>query len=183
MKSLSDRFENLRKELEDDYDYFNNLADVKSALFIYKPENENIVIKEVERLNKKLEKKYETNLINCSKMLFESFGNILSIEELFQMEKQSRSTLLKEAHGPLLDNISNKIIQLNQKMERGILLLYRTGGLYPFIRIHAILAKIESKLENPTIFFYPGIYENKEFRFLYTDGTQGDYRVKIYKGE
>ncbi|MFB6088939.1 MAG: BREX protein BrxB domain-containing protein [Candidatus Aenigmatarchaeota archaeon] len=182
MKSLEKRFENLRKELENNYENFNNLADEKTGLFIYEPNKEKEVIKEVKRLAKKLKDNYEVCELSMFDLIFEALEELSEdgLEFIYSREKEDSAELIEDAHDPLLDYISKKIIENDKNLENGITLIYRCGAIYPFLRIHSITAKIENKLENPTMIFYPGKREGQKLKFLNRSSTTGDYRVKIY---
>lgn len=183
MTSLKTRFENLRKDLENNYENFNNLADEKTGLFIYEPEEEKEVIQEVNRLSKKLNDHYDVSTISMFDLLFEALEELTSEgkEFIYEREAENSEDLIQDAHDPLLDYISERIIENDRKLEKGVTLIHRCGSLYPFLRIHSITAKIENKMENPTMIFYPGQKEGQELRFLNTSSTTGDYRVKIYE--
>lgn len=184
MPSLETRFENLRKDLETNYEGFNNLADENSGLFIYNPSEEKEVIKEVKRLSRKLEKNYEVTAISMFELLFEGLEELTAEgkEFIYEQERKNPEELTEDAHGPLLDYISEEIIENDKEMDEGITLIYRCGALYPFLRIHSITAKLQGRLENPTMIFYPGEKEGQELRFLNASSQKGDYRAKIYEG-
>lgn len=183
MPSLENRFENLRKDLETNYEGFNNLADENSGLFIYEPSKEREVIEEVNRLSRKLKKEYEVNKISLFDLLFEGLENITpeGREFIYEQENKDPKGLTEDAHDPLLEYISEKIVEYDERMDQGITLIYRCGALYPFLRIHSITAKLQGSLENPTMIFYPGEKEGQELRFLNSSSQKGDYRAKIYE--
>ncbi|KXB00421.1 hypothetical protein AKJ40_01350 [candidate division MSBL1 archaeon SCGC-AAA259M10] len=183
MKSLEDRFDELREELEQDYDSFNKVQGVNIALFVYSPRREKKVISEVQRLSHKLSDSFlQSETLSLSKIVFEAFEELLGIDEVIEREKEAPNRLLEEANQPLLDYITSKILDLDESMDQGVTLIHRCGGIYPFLSVHALTARLETELNNPTIFFYPGKRKRNYMRFL--NGSEehvGNYRAKIYE--
>jgi hypothetical protein len=183
-KKIDQRFENLRRDLETNYEGFNNLADENSALFIYDPTNEKNMIENVHWLSRKLNEQYELTKISMFDLLFDGLEELTSggLDSVYERESKDSGEFSDDARGPLRDYISEKIIEKDEEMNEGITLIYRCGALYPLLRVHTITAKLEGKLENPTMIFYPGEKEGQELLFLNTTSQTGDYRAKIYEG-
>lgn len=184
MPSLETRFESLRKDLETNYEGFNNLADENSGLFIYDPSDEKKAIEMVDWLSKKLENQYEVTKISMFDLLFDGLEELMpgGLDLVYDRENENSIEFSKDAHDPLRDYISEKIIEKDEEMKEGITLIYRCGALYPLLRIHTITAKLQGRLENPTMIFYPGEKEGQKLRFLNASSQTGDYRAKIYEG-
>jgi hypothetical protein len=65
--------------------------------------------------------------------------------------------------------------------DRVLVLLGRTGALYPFLRSSAMLKHLDGKTFNlPVVLLYPGEIEDRALRFMGELHPDRDYRPQIY---
>ncbi len=65
--------------------------------------------------------------------------------------------------------------------DRVLVLLGRTGALYPFLRSSAMLKHLDGKTFNlPVVLLYPGEIEDRALRFMGELHPDRDYRPRIY---
>ena len=77
--------------------------------------------------------------------------------------------------------ISEFADQVEDHDDRVLVLLGRTGALYPFLRSSAMLKHLDGKTFNlPVVLLYPGEIEDRALRFMGELHTDRDYRPRIY---
>lgn len=77
--------------------------------------------------------------------------------------------------------ISEFADQVEDHDDRVLILLGRTGALYPFLRSSAMLKHLDGKTFNlPVVLLYPGEIEDRALRFMGELHPDRDYRPRIY---
>ena len=77
--------------------------------------------------------------------------------------------------------ISEFADQVEDHDDRVLVLLGRTGALYPFLRSSAMLKHLDGKTFNlPVVLLYPGEIEDRALRFMGELHPDRDYRPRIY---
>ena len=77
--------------------------------------------------------------------------------------------------------ISEFADQIEDHDDRVLVLLGRTGALYPFLRSSAMLKHLDGKTFNlPVVLLYPGEIEDRALRFMGELHPDRDYRPRIY---
>ena len=77
--------------------------------------------------------------------------------------------------------ISEFADQVEDHDDRVLVLLGRTGALYPFLRSSALLKHLDGKTFNlPVVLLYPGEIEDRALRFMGELHPDRDYRPRIY---
>ena len=77
--------------------------------------------------------------------------------------------------------ISEFADQIEDHDDRVLVLLGRTGALYPFLRSSALLKHLDGKTFNlPVVLLYPGEIEDRALRFMGELHPDRDYRPRIY---
>lgn len=77
--------------------------------------------------------------------------------------------------------ISEFADQVEGHDDRVLVLLGRTGALYPFLRSSALLKHLDGKTFNlPVVLLYPGEIEDRALRFMGELHPDRDYRPRIY---
>jgi hypothetical protein len=77
--------------------------------------------------------------------------------------------------------ISDFADQVEDHDDRVLVLLGRTGALYPFLRSSAMLKHLDGKTFNlPVVLLYPGEIEDRALRFMGELHPDRDYRPRIY---
>ena len=120
--------------------------------------------KSVHELVKRLETSgIKTLLIGLYDMVIEHFKATGELEELFEFEKHSSKTeFLKEmASYTNPDDLIKPYFQKRmQEDDYRLVMVYRVGEVFPFMRTHTVLNNLQSTVTGlPLVVFFPGEYE------------------------
>jgi len=64
---------------------------------------------------------------------------------------------------------------------RDVVLILRTGALFPVYRTFSLLEQLKGRLIVPTVLFYPGTFESPSgLRFMGVLEAEHNYRPKIF---
>ena len=148
MQSLENKSDELLKLIIDDFDNIGIHSGVPFVIYTYPPEKELDVIKEVERLSKKLEKNNKKSILIRFDKIFRKFTeeSIEDLEELYNLEEENRDSLKRAIAKEIGDNIIKYIIEEYQKFPDKVIFLYRIGAIHPILKVHLLLLDEEIKL-------------------------------------
>ena len=165
-RPLIERFAEIEKKLSDAH----VLLDLGKAnelpffIFDYDPKNELIVRNEVSKLKKNNSNIQEFDLFEMVVELFRNEGYLDTVKE-YETQYDSE-VLLSQLFQPFLslEEDNNPVMQyfLNNVIDDGnhIVLITGVGKIYPIIRSHTILNKLQPVIKNnPVVMMYPGRYD------------------------
>ncbi len=160
-----------------------------SAIFLYPPEQEWDVRKEISMLISRLEQAGKrVTTISLAICLYEAADRAgLSRGRMAEAEKRTGAEAMVETvHRVIsgrfpLDNLVAEQIPDDAEPTRDIVLMTRTGSLFPFYRTSALLEQLAGKVAVPAILFYPGKADGAAgLRFMGVLDADHNYRPKIF---
>jgi len=177
MQLLENKSDELLKLLLDEYDNIGIHSGVPFVIYSYPPEEETEVIKEVERLSKKLEHNNKKTLLIRFDQIFKKFTeeSIGDLNELYKLEQDNRESLKRAIATEIGDKIIKYIIEQSKKYPDKALFLYRTSAIHPILKVHSLMDRFENEIKAPLVLFYPGIADKKKLRFLNKDIPEEGY--------
>ena len=134
----------------------------------YDPKDQVLVDKQIPHLKKRLSAAgIETLEIN----LFQLCIELLKEEDILQTTLEAESGQSKnEFLEALLSQLKGEtavIASIEKKVQQGsyhVVFLTGIGAIYPIIRTHTILNKLQTSVKNiPLVIFFPGTYDNLAF--------------------
>jgi hypothetical protein len=163
-ESLTSKLNCLINILKDE-NYFKreNIAnEVPFYIFDYNPEDELEVRKTINQISESKQIKYNVEILNLYDIAINYLQDNNLLEKTFEIEKKFTPekffTRLKSIIDPEL--ILNKIVEISVTKEPDILILTGIGNIYPILRAHLIINKLQEKIYNKTvILMYPGTFE------------------------
>ena len=180
-RSLNERFASLEQRMAD----AKTLLDAGKAnelsffIFDYDPKHELIVRDEVKKLKRNNANIQEFDLFNIVVELLEKEGYLETVKE-YETEYDSDTLLaqlfqpflsLEEEQNPVIDYFKDNVMD----DEDHIVLITGVGKVYPLIRSHTILNKLQSIIKlAPVVMFYPGRYDQKASMCLRLFDRLGD---------
>jgi Domain of unknown function (DUF1788) len=148
----------------------------------FDPKDQTLVDKQIPHLKKRLSAAgIETLEIN----LFQLCIELLKEEDILQASLDAESDHTKneflEALHSQLRGESSFIESIENKIQQGsfnIVFLTGIGAVYPIIRTHTILNKLQTSIKNiPLVIFFPGSYDNIAFTLFGILPDKGYYRA------
>ncbi|MDY6090559.1 MAG: DUF1788 domain-containing protein [Bdellovibrionota bacterium] len=167
-RSLNERFASLERKMSDSHILLDSgkANELNFFIFDYDPKQELIVRNEVRKLKKNNPNIIEFDLFNIVIELLENQGYLERVKD-FETQYDSSTLLsqlfqpflsLEEDKNPILDYVNEHLID----DDNHIVLITGVGKVYPFIRSHTILNKLQSVIRNaPVVMMYPGRYNQK----------------------
>ncbi|MGV8080968.1 MAG: BREX protein BrxB domain-containing protein [Syntrophales bacterium] len=162
--------------------------DMPYAIFLYPPEDEFVLRKEVSLLKTRLEQAGKRiTIISLSECLWEGLGAEISLPEFIEAERgMGTDKAIETAHEiisvnqPLPDLVAKRI-PTDATPIKDIAFIMRAGALFPIYRTSALLEKLQGKVFIPAILFYPGIMDGPTgLRFMGILEAEHNYRPKIF---
>ena len=191
---MSDFQNRLRNDLEpilasdDPRQKISAYHDMPYALFRYDPEDEFELRSELTLLKTRLEQKSKRviriSLADCLRTALES---VCPLEDWFDVERaeglenviQTISNVL-DSHSPLVDLVANQM-PADPDPKSDVVLINRTGALFPVYRTFSLLEQLKGKVVAPTVLFYPGHLDGASgLRFMDVLEAEHNYRPKIF---
>ena len=159
------------------------------AIFHYPPEVEFDLRAELELLTTRLENAGKrVTRISLAACLFEAIGaegyseqDMLDNEPLtgVQTMVETIHSILESAH-PLVDLVVGRLPS-EQIPTKDVILLNRTGALFPVYRSHALLEQMKGRLKVPAVLFYPGELDGPSgLKFMGALDSDPNYRPRIF---
>lgn len=165
--------------------------DMPYAIFCYPPEIEFDLREELKLLQVRLEnagKRVTTiSLAECLTEALDSQG--LTAEALLDAEQMTGvAAVVDEVHNilseddfrPLTDLVTERLPEPQDPL-KDVVLLQRTGALFPVYRTHSLLEQLKGRLNVPAVLFYPGELEGPTgLSFMGVYDPDPNYRPKIF---
>lgn len=202
--SLDRAIGDLKKDLlEQDTPQISTMRNYRFAILVYEPQKEFLLRQRIRNLTDDLRGRgWNVLSISLQKLLLERLKNENErvVNSIIRMEKRLAEKDPERALNHLKDKVSgyiegpdgiatDVISRINEladehpnEANRTLILLARTGALYPFFRSSALLKHLDGKTRNlPVILLYPG--ERKDLQSLSFMGelmADRDYRPRVY---
>jgi hypothetical protein len=163
--------------------------DMPYAIFHYPPEAEFEMRSELDLLATRLENAGKrVTRISLAQCLFKAIeADGLTEQDFVENEKltgvqamvDTIHSILESSH-PLVDIVASQL-PAEQDPTRDVVLMNRTGALFPVYRSHALLEQMRGRLKVPAVLFYPGELEGPTgLRFMGAADADPNYRPRIF---
>lgn len=162
--------------------------DMPYALFRYDPEEEFDLRKQVTLLETRLSQKGKRVIrISLAECLDEAMRSQRPLEEWFTAEReQGVQSVVETVHSvlseysPLVELVAMRMPQDPDPL-RDVVLIHRTGALFPVYRTFSLLEQLKGRVHVPTVLFYPGALDGAAgLRFMGVLDAEHNYRPKIF---
>jgi hypothetical protein len=125
--------------------------------------------------------------ISLSECLDESMRSQRPLQDWFAAEReQGTDTIVDTVHSvlsqyaPLVDLVAARMPEEPDPL-RDIVLIVRTGALFPVYRTFSLLEQLKGRVTVPTVLFYPGDLDGAAgLRFMGVLAAEHNYRPKIF---
>ncbi len=159
------------------------------AIFLYPPDDEFALRREVAMLRTRLEQAGKRvtviSLATCLEMALEREG--ITSDEIKTTEQMTgTATMVDTVHKVLseyqpLDALVAEQIPAETDPLVDIVFITRAGALFPFYRTSSLLEQLKDKMEIPAVLFYPGEFDGAAgLRFMGVLDAEHNYRPKIF---
>lgn len=162
--------------------------DMPYALCRYEPEEEfelrvqvSLLVTRLTQMGKRVSR------ISLARCLDEAMQSQRPLEDWFAAEReQGTDTIVETVHSvlseykPLVDLVAAQMPDDPDPL-RDIVLIMRTGALFPVYRTFSLLEQLKGRVTVPTILFYPGDLDGASgLRFMGVLDAEHNYRPKIF---
>jgi hypothetical protein len=191
---MTDFEKRLRNDLEpllsspDPREKISAYHDMPYALFRYDPEQEFSLRREITMLTTRLTQKGKrVTRISLAQCLRAAITSERSLEDWYEAERggtveetvQTITNILEE-RAPLVDLVA-KQMPAAPDPRSDVVLINRTGALFPVCRTFSLLEQLKGRVFVPTILFYPGDLDGASgLRFMGVLDAEHNYRPKIF---
>jgi hypothetical protein len=191
---MTDFEKRLRNDLEpllsspDPREKISAYHDMPYALFRYDPEQEFSLRREITMLTTRLTQKGKrVTRISLAQCLRAAITSERSLEDWYEAERggtveetvQTITNILEE-RAPLVDLVA-KQMPAAPDPRADVVLINRTGALFPVYRTFSLLEQLKGRVFVPTILFYPGDLDGASgLRFMGVLDAEHNYRPKIF---
>jgi hypothetical protein len=175
-------------ELADPRPRISAYHDMPYALFRYDPEEEFELRKQVTLLETRLSQKGKrVKRISLAECLDEGMRSQRPLEEWFGAEReQGVATIVETVHSvlseysPLVDLVAARMPD-DPDPTRDVVLILRTGALFPVYRTFSLLEQLKGRVHVPTVLFYPGNLDGAAgLCFMGVLDAEHNYRPRIF---
>jgi len=175
-------------QLTDPRERISAYHDMPYALFRYAADEEFELRKQVTLLETRLSQKGKRiKRISLAECLNEAMLSQRPLQEWLVAEReQGVETIVETIHSvlseysPLVDLVSARLPE-DPDPFRDIVLILRTGALFPMYRTFSLLEQLKGRVHVPTVLFYPGDLDGAAgLRFMGVLDAEHNYRPKIY---
>jgi hypothetical protein len=167
----------------------NAYHDMPYAIFHYPPEAEFDLRSELDLLTIRLEiAGKRVTRISLAECLFGAItAEGYSSQDMLENEPvtgvrtmvDTIHSILESSH-PLVDSVASKL-PADQFPTKDVVLLNRTGALFPVYRSHALLEQMKGRLTVPSVLFYPGQLDGPTgLSFMGALDPDPNYRPRIF---
>jgi hypothetical protein len=191
---MNDFEKRLRSDLEpllsstDPSEKISAYHDMPYALFRYDPEQEYSLRRELTMLTTRLTQKGKrVTRISLAECLHNAMTSLRPLEDWYTAERtgtvedtvQTITNVLEE-YAPLVDLVAARM-PADPDPGTDIVLINRTGALFPVYRTFSLLEQLKGRVLVPTILFYPGDLDGASgLRFMGVLDAEHNYRPKIF---
>ena len=175
-------------ELADPRERISAYHDMPYAIFRYEPDEEFELRKQVTLLETRLTQRGKrVKRISLAECLNEAMCSQRPLAEWFAAERdQGTDTMIETVHSvlseymPLVDLVAARMPESPDPLH-DIVLILRTGALFPVYRTFSLLEQLKGRVFVPTILFYPGDLDGAAgLRFMGVLAAEHNYRPKIF---
>jgi Domain of unknown function (DUF1788) len=158
------------------------------ALFRYDPEQEFELRRQVTMLQTRLEQAGKRVLrISLAECLQEAMTSQQPLDDWFRAERNVGTEKVVETihavlaeYQPLVELVARRLPE-DPDPERDVVLITRTGALFPVYRTFSLLEQLAGRVVVPTVLFYPGTLDGAAgLRFMGVLDAEHNYRPKIF---
>jgi len=162
--------------------------DMPYAIFRYDPTEEFELRREVGLLETRLAQRGKRiTRISLAECLDEAMRSQRPLEEWFEVERQlGTPTVVETVHAvlseyaPLVDLVAKRL-PVDADPLRDVVLIVRTGALFPVYRTFSLLEQLKGRVQAPAVLFYPGDLDGASgLRFMGVLDAEHNYRPKIF---
>ena len=162
--------------------------DMPYALFRYDPEQEYPLRHELTMLATRLAQKGKrVTRISLAECLYTALESRSPLETWYDAERNGAVedlvktiTNVLEKYAPLVDLVAQRM-PVNPDPRADVVLINRTGALFPVYRTFSLLEQLKGRVLVPTILFYPGDLDGASgLRFMGVLDAEHNYRPKIF---
>ncbi len=191
---MTDFEKRLRSDLEpllsspDPREKISAYHDMPYALFRYDPEQEYPLRRELTMLTTRLTQKGKrVTRISLAECLHDAMTSQRPLEDWYSAERagtveetvQTITNVLEE-YAPLVDLVAARM-PADPDPRNDVVLINRTGSLFPVYRTFSLLEQLKGRVLVPTILFYPGDLDGASgLRFMGVLDAEHNYRPKIF---
>jgi len=191
---MSDMVERLTQVLEpiltsvDPRTQISAYHDMPYAIFHYDPEDEFELRSQVTMLETRLSQGGKRVVrISLAECLSAAMESVQPFDSWFEAERtQGLESMVETIHAtlaeyaPLVDLVADRMPSDPDPL-RDVVLITRTGALFPVYRTFSLLEQLKGRVEVPTVLFYPGTLDGAAgLRFMGVMDAEHNYRPKIY---
>jgi hypothetical protein len=191
---MSDFERRLRNDLEplleapDPREKISAYHDMPYALFRYDPEQEYPLRRELTMLATRLTQKGKrVTRISLAECLHAAITSQRPLEDWYEAERTGTVddtvqtiTNILEKYAPLVDLVAARMPTESDPCA-DVVLINRTGALFPVYRTFSLLEQLKGRVHVPTILFYPGDLDGASgLRFMGLLDAEHNYRPKIF---
>lgn len=163
--------------------------DMPYALFRYEPEDEFNLRQQVTLLETRLSQKGKrVRRISLAQCLDSAMRLQRPLAEWFDVERElGTETVVETVHAvlsdgdsPLVELVASQLPEDGDPL-RDLVLILRTGALFPVYRTFSLLEQLKGRVHVPTVLFYPGDLDGAAgLRFMGVLDAEHNYRPKIF---
>lgn len=163
--------------------------DMPYAIFRYPPEVEFELRSELDLLTTRLKNTGKrVTRISLAECLFEAIAaEGYTEQDMLENEPVTGvQTMVDTVHNilgssqPLVELVAKRLPQ-DQNTSKDVVLLNRTGALFPVYRSHALLEQMKGRLHVPAVLFYPGELDGPTgLSFMGALDSDPNYRPRIF---
>ena len=165
-----------------------NYHNMPYALFRYDPEEEFELRRQVTMLQTRLEQVGKIVLrISLAECLQEAMTSQQPLDDWFQAERNVGTEKVVETihavlaeYQPLVEIVARRMPETPDPV-RDVVLITRTGSLFPVYRTFSLLEQLTGRVIVPSVLFYPGTLDGAAgLRFMGVLDAEHNYRPKIF---
>jgi hypothetical protein len=162
--------------------------DMPYALFRYDPEDEFELRREVNMLRTRLQQSGKrVATISLAECMQEAMESVQPLSDWFEAERQHGTDTVVETihavlaeHAPLVELVAQRMPS-DADPRRDVVLVGRTGALFPVYRTFSLLEQLKGRVTVPTVLFYPGTLDGAAgLRFMGVLEAEHNYRPRIF---
>lgn len=162
--------------------------DMPFAIFRYDPEEEFDLRRELGMLETRLTQNGKRVIrISLAECLEQAMRSVQPLEDWYAAEREmGTQTVVETVHNvlsdysPLVDLVAERLPDKQDPMQ-DIVMILRTGALFPVYRTFSLLEQLKGRIEAPAVLFYPGVLDGASgLRFMGVLEAEHNYRPKIF---
>lgn len=175
-------------EMADPRPQMSTYHDMPYAIFVYDPEKEFHLRRQVTMLETRLTQKGKrVKRISLAECLEAAMRSQCPVDNWFAIEREQGVTTTVETihavlaeYSPLVDHVAERM-PTDPNPLRDVVFILRTGALFPVYRAFSLLEQLKGRVQVPTLLFYPGQLDGAAgLRFMGVLAAEHNYRPKIF---